>query len=198
MAVNDPYAAYRRQVQITKNVNGESSPEAGPVAIKNEAEPRLQVVRPVPANSAIAPSYSAGITAGQYLESKVMSASPAELTLMLFDGSIRFMSQYIAQVNAKDIQGAHNAIMRAQDIFTELLITLDMSAEISQNMSGMYVFFLETLTTANLKKETEPVQQVIELTRELRATWMEAMKLCNEEQARRQPGSVDLKLSAAP
>lgn len=198
MAVNDPYAAYRRQVQITKNVNGESSAEAGPVAIKNETEPRLQVVRPMTTNSAIAPSYSAGITAGQYLESKVMSASPAELTLMLFDGSIRFMSQYIAQVNAKDIQGAHNAIMRAQDIFTELLITLDMSAEISQSMSGMYVFFLETLTTANLKKETEPVQQVIELTRELRATWMEAMKLCNEEQARRQSGSVDLKLSAAP
>lgn len=198
MAVNDPYAAYRRQVQITKNVNGEALAETTPTVINNSAEPRLQVVRPVAANSIMAPTCSAGVTAGQYLENKVMSASPAELTLMLYDGAIRFMLQYIAQITAKDIQGAHNAIMRAQDIFSELLITLDMRSEISQSLSGMYVFFLETLTSANLKKETDSVQQVIELTRELRATWMEAMKLCNEEQARRQTGSIDLKLTAAP
>ena len=122
----------------------------------------------------------------------MLSATPAELTLMLYDGAIRFMSQYIVFVGAKDIQAAHNAIMRAQDIVSELLVTLDMKHEIADGMASIYVYSIERLTAANVKKEVEPVQEVIELIRELRNTWAEAMKICKAEQPATQPGNLNV------
>ena len=188
MALNDPYSAYRRQVQITRNVNGQEQPE-----------PKLEVVKPsVTAatqpgivSSATTTAY-AGRSQAQYLETRVLSATPAELTLMLYDGAIRFMSQYIVFVGAKDIQAAHNAIVRSQDIVSELLVTLDMKHEIADGMASIYVYCIERLTAANVKKEVEPVQEVIELIRELRNTWAEAMKICKAEQPVTQPGSLNV------
>lgn len=202
MALNDPYAAYRRQVQITRNVTAqEQSGEAAVAAEATATEPRterkLEVVRtenqtvPPIATAAATAAYS-GRSPVQYLETRVMSATPAELTLMLFDGAIRFMSQYLVFVEAKDIQAAHNSIVRAQDIFSELLITLDMKKEISDSMASLYVYFIERLTSANVKKEADPVHEVIELTREMRGTWIEAMKLSKVEKPPTQPGGVNI------
>ena len=202
MALNDPYAAYRRQVQITRNVtaqeqSGESAVAAEATATETRTERKLEVVRtenqtvPPIATAAATAAYS-GRSSAQYLETRVMSATPAELTLMLFDGAIRFMSQYLVFVEAKDIQAAHNSIVRAQDIFSELLITLDMKKEISDSMASLYVYFIERLTSANVKKETDPVLEVIELTREMRGTWIEAMKLSKVEKPPTQPGGVNI------
>ena len=191
MALNDPYSAYRRQIQITRNVNGQE-----PVA-----EVKLEVVKPsapttVPVSAGIvsgtATTAYTGRSPAQYLETRVLSATPAELTLMLYDGAIRFMSQYIVFVGAKDIQAAHNAIVRAQDIVSELLVTLDMKHEIADGMASIYVYCIERLTAANVKKEVEPVQEVIELIRELRNTWAEAMKICRVEQPAIKPGNVNV------
>ena len=205
MAINDPYAAYRRQVQITNNINNVEPPETK----RDVAKPALSAVpavaspltntkeispQPLPgiASSAAATAAYNGRSPAQYLETRVMSATPAELTLMLFDGAIRFMSQYLVFVEAKDIQAAHNSIVRAQDIFSELLITLDMKKEISDSMASLYVYFIERLTSANVKKDTEPVQEVIELTREMRGTWIEAMKLSKVEKTPTQSGGVNI------
>ena len=174
MALNDPYSAYRRQVQITRNVNGQEQPETKLEVVKPPAPAATQ---PGIVSSAATTAY-AGRSQAQYLETRVLSATPAELTLMLYEGAIRFMSQYIVFVGAKDIQAAHNAIMRAQDIVSELLVTLDMKHEIADGMASIYVYSIERLTAANVKKEVEPVQEVIELIRELRNTWAEAMKIC--------------------
>jgi flagellar protein FliS len=125
-------------------------------------------------------------------------ATPAELTLMLFDGSIRFMTQFIIHVGAKNTAKAHESIVRAQDIFTELLVTLDMNQAISQNLAGLYVFFNEQLMQANLKKDPEPVKQVIELTRDLRNTWAEAMKAAKIEESPKKAVNIDVRLDALP
>ena len=188
MALNDPYSAYRRQVQITRNVNGQEQPETKLEIVKSTAVVATQTGI---VSSAATTAYS-GRSQAQYLENRVLSATPAELTLMLYDGAIRFMSQYIVFVGAKDIQAAHNAIVRAQDIISELLITLDMKHEVADGMASLYVYCIERLTAANVKKEVEPVQEVIELTRELRTTWAEAMKICKAEQPTIKPGNVNV------
>lgn len=188
MALNDPYSAYRRQIQITRNVNGQEQPETKLEVVKPPATAEAQ---PGIVSSAATTAYS-GRSQAQYLETRVLSATPAELTLMLYDGAIRFMSQYIVFVGAKDIQAAHNAIVRSQDIVSELLVTLDMKHEIADGMASIYVYCIERLTAANVKKEVEPVQEVIELIRELRNTWAEAMKICKAEQPVTQPGSLNV------
>ena len=188
MALNDPYSAYRRQVQITRNVNGQEQPETKLEVVK---PPVTVATQPGIVSSAATTAY-AGRSQAQYLETRVLSATPAELTLMLYDGAIRFMSQYIVFVGAKDIQAAHNAIVRSQDIVSELLVTLDMKHEIADGMASIYVYCIERLTAANVKKEVEPVQEVIELIRELRNTWAEAMKICKAEQPVTQPGSLNV------
>ena len=204
MALNDPYSAYRRQVQITRNVNGREAAEGEEKVTKEAAETvmrpevKLEIVKPTAAatqpvivSSAAATAYT-GRSSSQYLENRVLSATPAELTLMLYDGAIRFMSQYIVFVGAKDIPAAHNAIVRAQDIISELLITLDMKHEVADGMASIYVYCIERLTAANVKKEVEPVKEVIELVRELRNTWVEAMKIYKAEQPATQPGSLNV------
>ena len=188
MALNDPYSAYRRQIQITRNVNGQEQPETKLEVVKPPATAEAQ---PGIVSSAATTAYS-GRSQAQYLETRVLSATPAELTLMLYDGAIRFMSQYIVFVGAKDIQAAHNAIIRSQDIVSELLVTLDMKHEIADGMASIYVYCIERLTAANVKKEVEPVQEVIELIRELRNTRAEAMKICKAEQPVTQPGSLNV------
>ncbi len=188
MALNDPYSAYRRQVQITRNVNGQEQPETKLEIVK---PPAAVASQPGIISSAASTAYS-GRTQAQYLENRVLSATPAELTLMLYDGAIRFMSQYIVFVGAKDIPAAHNAIMRAQDIVSELLVTLDMKHEIADGMASIYVYSIERLTAANVKKEVEPVQEVMDLIRELRNTWAEAMKICKAEQPATQPGNLNV------
>ena len=188
MALNDPYSAYRRQVQITRNVNGQEQPETKLEIVKSTAVVATQTGI---VSSAATTAYS-GRSQAQYLENRVLSATPAELTLMLYDGAIRFMSQYIVFVGAKDIQAAHNAIVRAQDIISELLITLDMKHEVADGMASLYVYCIERLTAANVKKEVEPVQEVIELTRELRTTWAEAMKISRAEQPAIKPGNINV------
>lgn len=114
--------------------------------------------------------------ADQYLENSILTASPQELVLMLFNGAIKFMNQYIDFASKKEYANAHTAIIRAQDIFIELMSTLKPEYEISGNLFDLYTFILDNLEKANFKKETEPVSQMIELTKDLRDTWEEIVK----------------------
>lgn len=204
MALNDPYAAYRRQVNISQNMQGKNAeppPENRPVVVASAevSATASDTVKPQVVKVDVQPGKAAQrASTDQYLENRVMMASPAELTLMLYDGSIRFMTQFIIQAGAKDIAKAHTAIVRAQDIFTELLATLDMEQPISQNLAGLYVYFNEQLMQANLKKDPEPVKQVIEMTRELRNTWCEAMKTLQAEAQPKKAASIDVRLDALP
>ncbi len=110
-----------------------------------------------------------------YVEKAIMTASPQDLTLMLYDGAIRFMRQSAAAIQEKDIEKAHNASVRAQDIFIELMSTLNKDYEIANYLFSLYVFILDNLAKANLKKDPVMIEEMIELTREMRDTWREAV-----------------------
>jgi flagellar protein FliS len=111
-----------------------------------------------------------------YLTTQINTATPGELTLLLFNGSIKFMKQAIDAIEHKNYSEKNINLVRSQDIIDELLITLNMEYEISKNLASLYIFMKESLITANLKLDKVPVQNCIGLMTELRDTWVEALK----------------------
>lgn len=112
----------------------------------------------------------------QYQQNSIMTASPEELTLMLYNGAIKFINLGKLHIENKEIEKANNAIKRAQDIIMELNNTLDMNYEISNNLRSLYTFILEKLIDANIKKDVKFLDEALPLIEEIRDTWKEAMK----------------------
>lgn len=112
----------------------------------------------------------------QYKQNTVYTATPEELTLMLYDGCIKFMNIAKYSIENKDISRSHEALMRAQDIIMELRSTLDTSYDISKNLMQLYDFMRQRLIDANINKDVKPVEEALELMTDLRDTWKEAMK----------------------
>jgi len=112
----------------------------------------------------------------QYKQNTVYTATPEELTLMLYDGCVKFMNIAKYSIENKDITKAHEALIRAQDIITELKTTLDTSYEISSSLIKLYDFVIDRLIDANIKKDIKSIDEALEIVTELRDTWKEAMK----------------------
>jgi flagellar protein FliS len=112
-----------------------------------------------------------------YLEQKVMSAKPEELTLMLYEGIIKFVKQAKLFNERNDIEQSNRVNMRAQAIIQELRSTLDMSIEISESFESLYIYMNDRLVEANAKKDNEILDEVIGLAEDFRDTWKEAMNL---------------------
>lgn len=116
-----------------------------------------------------------------YKQNAIMTASPEELTLMLYNGLIKFMMVARKAIEEKDIPKAHENIIRAQDILNEFKATLDMQYEISHNLNQLYDYFLDRLFEANIKKDTAILDEVLRFVRELRDTWAQAMKIAKQQ-----------------
>lgn len=112
----------------------------------------------------------------QYKQNTVFTATSEELTLMLFDGAIKFINIGKINIENKDTVKAHEALMRAQDIIIELNASLNMDYEISNNLRSIYNFIMERLVDGNIQKDTAPLDEALELLQELRSTWKEAIK----------------------
>lgn len=112
----------------------------------------------------------------KYLEQRVMSASPEELTLMLYEGAVRFAKRARTFNDMEDIEKTSNALIRTQAIISELQSTLDTSIEISTQLDMMYDYILRRLAEANINKDSEIIDEAMELIEELKDTWKEAME----------------------
>ncbi|PKM55940.1 MAG: flagellar export chaperone FliS [Firmicutes bacterium HGW-Firmicutes-3] len=110
----------------------------------------------------------------------IMTASPQELTLMLYDGAIKFGNQAKVAMIDKDIEKSHNLITRVQAIIEEFQITLDKNYEVSTGLELMYDYINRRLTEANMVKDPEMLEEAIGFIRELRNTWKEAMQLTKQ------------------
>ena len=91
----------------------------------------------------------------QYITNKVLTASPGELTLMLYEGAIKFCNIAIDAVENKDVPRAHNNIRKVSNIIDYLRKTLDMKYPVAQDFERMYVYLDRRLTEANVKKDKE-------------------------------------------
>lgn len=113
----------------------------------------------------------------QYQNNAVMTASGPELTLMLYNGAIKFINQGIDGIESSNVSAAHTAIMKAQRIIDELRATLDTKYEVATGMDALYVFINELLMQGNIKKDIKQLEEARELVREFRDTWQEVIKM---------------------
>ena len=118
----------------------------------------------------------------QYLRSKIMTASKAELTLMLYDGAIKFCNIAIMCIEKKDIPGANTNIKKTEAIIDEFLATLDPKYPVAKDFENVYNYLHERLVEANLKKDPEILNEVREHLRTMRDTWKEVMRTANTKQ----------------
>mgnify|MGYP000863924582 CR=1 FL=1 len=112
-----------------------------------------------------------------YMDNKVLTATPGELTLMLYDGAIKFCNIAIMAIENKDVQKAHENIMKAERIINELRVTLDFNYPIANEFDRLYDYIYRRLIDANFNKDIAILEEVLGFVRELRDTWKEAMKV---------------------
>lgn len=112
----------------------------------------------------------------QYNNSKVLTASPAELTLMLYDGAIKFCNIAELSVEKNDIPRAHENIRKVQNIIRYLHSTLDMKYEVSKDFDNIYSYLERRLVEANVKKDKEILEEINTHLHSIRDNWKEVMK----------------------
>lgn len=112
----------------------------------------------------------------QYNQSKILTASPAEITLMLYEGAIKFCNIAIMGIEQGDIEKAHTNIMKTQRIIEEFRNTLDHKYPVAEEFDKVYVYVLRRLFDANVSKDKEILEEVNTHLRSMRDTWKEVMK----------------------
>lgn len=117
----------------------------------------------------------------KYNNSKVMTASPAELTLMLYEGAIKFCNMAILGLEQKDINKAHKNIIKVQKIIEEFRSNLDRQYAVSEDFDRVYVYLLKRLFDANIKKDPAILVEVNEHLHSMRDTWKEVMRINREK-----------------
>ena len=125
----------------------------------------------------------AAIAKNPYLkieDDAIYTASKEELTLMLYEGALKFMNQAIDATESADTQKAHTLIIRVEDIIREFQITLDFQYEISNQLNSLYDYMHHRLIEANMKKDIEIMKEVRDMLRDFRDTWKEAMSTAKQ------------------
>ena len=112
----------------------------------------------------------------QYQQNSIMSANPGQLTLMLYNGAIKFIKTAINSLEKKDLGVANTNIIKAQNIIRYLDETLDHNYEIADQLSNLYDFFYRHLIEANIKKDPSMMEEVVGMVEEIRDTWMIVLK----------------------
>lgn len=120
-------------------------------------------------------NYNKGYAA--YANNKITTATPAELTLMLYEGAVKFCNIAILAIENKDVEKAHNNIMKVEHIIEEFQITLDHKYPVWEDFNNVYEYLLNRLRDANMKKDKEILEEVLGHLRTMRDTWKEVMVL---------------------
>ena len=116
-----------------------------------------------------------------YENNRIMTASPAELTLMLYEGAIKFCNIAIVAIEKNDIEKAHNNIMKVENIIEEFQATLDHKYPVAEDFDNVYNYLKQRLFTANVKKDKDILEEVLKHLRTMRDTWKEVMKQAGKQ-----------------
>lgn len=155
MAVLNPYNYSKPNSHFKLNNENNSKLNINPINSKNKSRSKYD----------------------SYKEQAILTASPEELTLMLYDGAVKFLKKAKIHMEQKDIENSNNTLLRAQAIIIELNATLNMDYEISNNLRDLYDFMTRRIGDANIEKDCKIVDEVLGLAVDLRDTWKEAMQL---------------------
>lgn len=117
----------------------------------------------------------------KYNNSKILTASPAELTLMLYDGAIKFCNIAIMGIEQNDMNKAHTNIRKVERIVEEFRSTLDRKYAVAEDFDRVYVYLLQRLLQANIKKDKVILEEVNMHLRSMRDNWKEVMRINKEK-----------------
>jgi len=112
----------------------------------------------------------------QYNNSRILTASPAELTLLLYEGAIKFGNIAKLKMEQNDIQGAHYNITRVEKIIDYLRETLDMKYPVAEDFERIYVYISRRLLDCMISKDPKDMEEVLMHLRAVRDNWKEVMK----------------------
>ncbi|HAZ91276.1 MAG TPA: flagellar export chaperone FliS [Eubacterium sp.] len=113
----------------------------------------------------------------QYANNKIATASPAELTLMLYEGAIKFCNIAITAIDEHDIAKANNNIIKAERIIEEFRATLNFKYPVAKDFDEVYKYVYARLVEANITKDKEILEECLKHLRTMRDTWKEVMRL---------------------
>ena len=111
----------------------------------------------------------------QYNNSKILTASPAELTLMLYEGAVKFCNIAIVALEKKDYETTNTNIQKCRNIVVELTTTLNHKYPVAEDFKRLYDYIFALLVEANMKKDMELLQRALDELRSLRDIWKEIM-----------------------
>lgn len=118
-----------------------------------------------------------------YKRQQIMTATPEALTLMLYNGCLKFMQEGLDAMEKKDFEKTNTALQKAQAIISEFQVTLDMKYDISHQLLPLYEYCYNRLVEGNMKSDPEKVVEAQGIIRELRDAWAQAMKIARAEKA---------------
>lgn len=123
-----------------------------------------------------------------YRQQQIMNAPPEQLTLMLYNGCLRFIEDGITAVNEKNFEEANTMLQKAQRIISEFRLTLNMDYEISHQLLPLYNYVYDRLVEGNIRSKTEPLDEAKEIMTELRDAWVGAMRKARIERGQGKGG----------
>lgn len=111
-----------------------------------------------------------------YQGTKINTASPAELTLMLYEGAIKFCNKALYALEQNDLVKVNENLIKAQKIIMEFRSTLDFKYEVAKNFEMVYDYIYRRLVDANIKKDKAIIEDALKYIRIMRDTWKEVMR----------------------
>ncbi|MGP1366543.1 MAG: flagellar export chaperone FliS [Schwartzia sp. (in: firmicutes)] len=116
-----------------------------------------------------------------YKRQQILTATPEALTLMLYNGALRFMTEGREALEKKDFEEANTALQKAQNIIIEFRVTLNMEYEIAHQLMPLYNYVYDRLVEANLKSDVDKIDEAKHIITELRDAWAKAMVKARKE-----------------
>ncbi|MBD5554332.1 MAG: flagellar export chaperone FliS [Roseburia sp.] len=115
-----------------------------------------------------------------YNNNKVMTASPGELTLMLYEGAIKFCNIAVIAIEERDIEKAHQNIVKVENIIEEFQSTLNHKYPVAKDFDKVYKYLMDRLREANFRKDKAILEEVLRHLRTMRDTWKEVMRMARQ------------------
>ena len=115
-------------------------------------------------------------TINAYQRNAILTASPAELTLMLYDGAIKFCNKAIEAVNKQEVEKAYENIVKVENIIVEFKSTLNHNYEVAKDFDIVYDYIYDRLVAANMSKDPEILEEVLTQLRDMRDNWKTIMQ----------------------
>ena len=119
----------------------------------------------------------------QYQKSSIETASREQILIMLYDGAIQFLNKARVAMQNNEHESIHNNLMGAQNIIQEFINSMDreVAPQLAENLISLYEYFLRRLVQANMKRQIEPIDEVLKYLKSLKATWEQAIVLAQKE-----------------